>query len=70
LRKSREAGIHTLEVVGRWLGPGELLETAAPHPRELPAWKFCYRANTPELAASLRNPKVWSPSLYDGDASL
>ena len=70
LRKCREAGIHTFEVVGRWLGAGELLETAAPHPQELPTWKFCYRANTPALAASLRDPKVWAPSLYDGDASL
>jgi hypothetical protein len=70
LRQCRDEGIHTFEVVGRWLGAGELLETAAPHPRELPTWKFHYHANTPELAESLRDPKVWAPSLYDGDASL
>ena len=70
LTRCRTEGIHTLEVVGRWLGRGELLETAAPHPRQLPTWKFHYRANTPTLAVSLSNPEVWSPSLYDGDASL
>jgi hypothetical protein len=70
LRTCRDQGILTLEVVCRCLGAGELLETAAPHPKELPTWKFHYRANTPELAASLRDPKVWAPSLYDGDASL
>ena len=70
LHKCRKEGIHVLEVVGRFLGRGEPLETAAPHPRTLPAWKFVYRANTPALAESLRNPETWAPSLYDGDASL
>jgi hypothetical protein len=70
LRACRAEGIHALEVMGRWLGPGELLETAAPTPRELPTWKFVYRANTPALAASLSGPAAWVPSLYDGDASL
>ena len=70
LRRCRHEGIHVLEVVGRWLGGGEALETAAPHPRTLPAWKFVYRANTPALAETLRSPDVWAPSLYDGDASL
>jgi hypothetical protein len=70
LRRSRAEGIYELEVVGRWLGDGEALETAAPHPRQLPTWKFVYRANTPTLMARLRNPEAWAPSLYDGDASL
>jgi hypothetical protein len=70
LRNCRDNGIHTLEVLGSWLGEGELLEHAAPHPRALPTWKFFYRANTPALAARLRDPKAWAPSLYDGDASL
>ncbi len=70
LRKCRDEGIHNLEVVGRWLGEGELLETAAPNPETFPTWKFHYRANDPALAASLRNPDAWAPSLYDGDASL
>jgi hypothetical protein len=70
LRRCRADGIHTLEVLGSWLGEGELLEHAAPHPRALPTWKFFYRANTPALAARLRDPKAWAPSLYDGDATL
>jgi hypothetical protein len=70
LRKCRAEGIHALEVMGCWLGSGELLENAAQTSRALPTWKFVYRANTPALAASLRNPEAWAPSLYDGDASL
>jgi hypothetical protein len=70
LKRCRAERIHSLEVVGRWLGRGELLESAATDPREMPTWKFFYRANTPALATSLKPPEVWAPSLYDGDASL
>jgi hypothetical protein len=32
-------------------------------------WPFYYRANDPGLAAELRDPAVWDPSEYDGDAT-
>jgi hypothetical protein len=69
-RRCRDEGVHSLEVVGRWLDAGEPLEDAGAEGHELPAWKFHYRANRPPLADRLQDPKVWDPSLYDGDASL
>jgi hypothetical protein len=62
--------MHTLEVVGRWFDAGEPLAVAAPHVQTLPAWKYFYRARDPQLAMALSDPRAWSPSLYDGDASL
>jgi hypothetical protein len=70
LRKCREDGIHVLECFGRWLEKGELLDTIAPYRRRLPNWRFVYRANDPGVAESLKDPRVWAPTLYDGDASL
>ena len=70
LRKCRSEGLHMLEVVGRWLEKGEFIETVAPHRRKLDAWRFIYRANNPNLATTLRDPRAWAPSLFDGDATL
>ena len=70
LRKCRNEGIHVLQIVGRWLEKGEFIETVAPHRRKLDAWRFIYRANNPSLAATLRDPRAWAPSLFDGDATL
>jgi len=70
LKRCRDEGIHVLENVGRWLEPGELIKTAAPYQRKLPAWSYFYRASHPKLAESLRNRRAWAPSLFDGDASL
>ncbi len=70
LRKCSDEGIHMLEIVGRWLEKGELIHTLAPHRRKLSSWTFYYRANNPALAESLRDPCFWSPSFYDGNASL
>lgn len=70
LRKCRSEGINMLEIVGRWLENGEFVETVAPHRRKLDAWRFVYRVNNPNLAATLRDPRAWAPSLFDGDAAL
>jgi hypothetical protein len=70
LRKCREEGIHALECFGRWLEKGELLDTIAPYRRRLPNWRFVYRASDPGMAERLEDPRVWAPTLYDGDASL
>jgi hypothetical protein len=70
LRRCRAEGVHVLESVGRWMEQGALLDELAPHRRQLPAWRYVYRANTPELAERLRDRQAWAPSLYDGDASL
>ena len=70
LRKCRQEGIHRLVSIGRWLEPGECLESLAPYRRRLPAWVYFYRANSPKLAETLRDPSAWAPSLFDGDAGL
>jgi len=70
LRKCRAEGIHVLEYFGRWLEKGELLDLIAPYRRSLPTWIYLYRANDPELAVRLKDPRAWVPTLYDGDASL
>jgi hypothetical protein len=70
LRKCRNESIHILQIVGHWLEKGEFIETVAPHRRKLDAWRFIYRANNPSLAATLRDPRTWAPSLFDGDATL
>jgi hypothetical protein len=70
LHKCREVGVHMLENVGRWLEAGELIDRYVPYRRKLPAWSYYYRANRPELAESLKPASAWSPSLFDGNASL
>ena len=70
LRKCRNEGLHLLEIVGRWLEKGEFIETVVPHKRKLDAWRFVYRANNSSLATTLRDPRAWAPSLFDGDAAL
>jgi hypothetical protein len=70
LTKCREEGIHVLENIGRWLESGELIETVAPYRRKLSAWSYVYHANDSRLAESLKDRRVWAPSLFDSDASL
>ncbi len=70
LRKCRSEGIHELEYTGRWLEKGQVLDAAAPYRRKLPLWAYYYRANNPELKATLEDPKVWDPSLFDSEATL
>ena len=70
LGKCRRASIHMLENVGRWLEDGEIIAASAPYRRKLYAWSYYYRAQNDALADCLREPGVWSPSLFDGNASL
>jgi hypothetical protein len=70
VKRCRAEGIHVLEYFGRWLEKGEVLDAIVPHRRKLPSWIFVYRANEPGLAESLRDGRVWAPTLFDGDASL
>jgi hypothetical protein len=70
LHKCREDGIHMLEVSGCWLNRPGLPRIVAPYHRTLPSWSYYYKATDPELSALLRDPKVWAPSSFDGDASL
>lgn len=38
--------------------------------RQLDAWRFYYKANSPEMAGILSDTTVWAPTCFDGDASL
>jgi hypothetical protein len=70
LKKCRDEDIHILENVGRCLEEGDVIAKLAFYRRKLSAWTFFYRANNPAFAESLKDPRCWSPSLYDGNASL
>jgi hypothetical protein len=61
LRKCRREGVDALETVG---------SDDAPFQRKLPAWCYYYKAVDRDLADALRDPGVWQPSSFDGDASL
>ena len=70
LRRCRSEGVHVLEHTGRWMEKGEFIETAAPYRRKLGTWSYFYHTNNPELRVLLNSRQVWTPSLFDGDATL
>jgi len=63
----RRKGAHVLENTGCWLNQRG---AAAPYSRAMKSWAFYYKARDPELARRLRDPRVWAPSSFDGDASI
>jgi len=65
-----QESIHMLELIGFSSQMEKELERASPHRRALPNWIYFYKANNPLLAAKLKDPAVWEPSLFDGDSSL
>jgi hypothetical protein len=70
LDKCQHEGIHMLEIIG--LGPEKrnVIETLACRHRKLPSWLYFYNTKSQGLAESLKDPKVWDPSSFDGDSSL
>jgi hypothetical protein len=70
LAKCHREGMHLLELVGLGMPDMAAFEHRAPWKRTLPSWLFYYKSNDPVLEVELREPRVWNPSLYDGDASL
>ena len=70
LKRCREERIHMLELVGFGPQQGDSVDGLAPFQRRLPSWGYYYRVTSQSLAQSLADPKVWSPSLFDGDASI
>jgi hypothetical protein len=70
LRRCRSEGVHVLEYTGRWMEKGQFIETAAPYRRKMPVWSYFYHANNPELRGLMNSRQVWTPSLFDGDATL
>ncbi len=70
LARCRAEKIHSLEHVGCALPKMTAFDQYAPYRRKLPAWPFYYCATDPALNETLRDPAVWDPSTFDGDASL
>jgi hypothetical protein len=68
IAKCRRENIHVLEIMGGWLDGGHFPRVAAPYGRTLSSWAYYYR---PARASdTIRDPGVWAPSSFDGDASL
>lgn len=70
IQRCRREGIHFLEVTGRWIPKGDLIDTLAPYHRALSSWTFYYSAKNPDLTERLKQPGVWAPTLFDGEATL
>jgi len=70
LTRCRTEGIDVLEIVGSWLDKGDFIDARAPYHRKLPVWVYYYRAKSLELARVLKERSAWSPTLFDGDATL
>jgi hypothetical protein len=70
LQRCRREGTSVLESIGWQLEPGGFMAGVAPYSRQLESWQYYYRAEDPVLASVLKDPAVWSPSQYDGDACL
>jgi len=70
IARCRREKIHMLEAIGFSAQKQRVLETLAPHVRALSSWRYFYKAGNPTLAQALKDPAVWDPSCFDGDASL
>jgi hypothetical protein len=70
LKECRECGLDLLENVGGWLDLSRLPTLRKPYYRSLRSALYYYHAPDTHLSEALNNPAVWSPTTYDGDASL
>jgi hypothetical protein len=70
LTRCRREGIHMLEAVGFSPEKQRVIDGLSPCWRDLSSWRYFYRAPTAPLAQHLKDPQVWDPSCYDGDACL
>jgi hypothetical protein len=70
LARCRSEGIHMLECIGFARDKQRVIEALAPHGRKLSSWRYFYKATNRQLAETLKDPQVWDPSCFDGDASL
>ena len=66
----RREGVHIAENIGCWLDRLCASGTAAPYRRRTKSWLFYYRAREQDLARQLQPSGAWSPTSFDGDASL
>lgn len=70
LRRCAAEGFHILQNVGVGVPKMRAFDHYAPYRGKLPNSVFFYRAADAALQAKLREPRLWDPSLFDGDAAL
>ena len=70
LERCRRESIHMLECMGFAPDKQRIIDSLSPHGRKLTSWRYFYKATSPKLAETLKDPQVWDPSCFDGDASL
>lgn len=67
LRRCRSDGIHVLETIGFHPRKRRLFTRLGALRRQLPSWRFYYKARHKELANELSSSALWDPCLLDGD---
>jgi hypothetical protein len=70
LRRCAAEKIDILDHLGCDLPKMRSFDRFAPYRQKNPYWPFYYQAADPALADDLRQPQVWDPSSFDGDASF
>jgi hypothetical protein len=70
LARCRREGIHMLEAIGFPPEKQRVIDSLLPNWRNLESWLYFYKAAKRQLAECLKDPQVWDPSCFDGDASL
>lgn len=70
LRRCIAEGFYILQNVGVGVPKMRAFDEYAPYHATLPNVVFFFGAADEKLGAELREPRVWDPSLFDGDAAL
>jgi hypothetical protein len=70
LDRCHNEGVHMLLTVGLCSKGVVDIGAIAPFRVRQDTWTYWYKANNPSLDAALDDKQLWSPSLFDGDASL
>jgi hypothetical protein len=70
LEHCADNGVHMLELTGLRPDRVAAVQSLSPRRRQLNAWRYLYKAGDPHLTEILKDPAVWDPTCYDGDASL
>ncbi len=70
LQRCAAEGFYALQNVGVGVPKMHAFEEHAPYRRKLPNSVFYYGAADAALESVLRQPQLWDPSLFDGDATL
>jgi hypothetical protein len=70
LARCRREGIHMLETIGFAPPKQRVIDSLSPAWRKLDSWRYFYKACNSQLAETLKDPQLWDPSCFDGDASF